>query len=143
MYELSYYSIARKDLLESDIAAILDTARHFNAKHNITGCLLSYNSQFIQVLEGDKTMLEELFNKIKNDKRHFNVTLLAESEKQERTFNTWSMAYSEIATDQMSNLGDTLFENNFLTFSELANKPTRVIRSFWNRAQRLILEKNL
>ena len=51
------------------------------------------------------------------------------------------MAYRELTDSGIQNLGESLFENNFLTFSEMAEKPTQVIRLFWERAQRLIAER--
>ncbi len=140
MYELTYYSIAKRNIGTAEISDILAKARDFNSKNDITGCLLFHNNQFIQVLEGDKNIITDLLLKIGKDERHFNIIKLAEAEKDERTFKGWTMAYRELSEDNMNDINDSLFENNFFTFSELADKPTRVIRLFWTRAQRLLIE---
>ena len=61
MYEITYSSLVKKDVGPADISDILAKARIFNSKHNLTGCLLYYNHQFLQVLEGDKEIIQELF----------------------------------------------------------------------------------
>ena len=58
MFELIYLSIAVPNISDAGINAMLKTLRKFNSENNITGCLLFYNNEFIQILEGEeKTML--------------------------------------------------------------------------------------
>jgi Sensors of blue-light using FAD len=140
MYELIYCSMAKRHLKPEDISAILETAHKFNAKHHITGCLLFHNNEFIQILEGEKKLIKGLHTKILKDPRHFNVSVLAEGEKEQRTFTNWSMAYRELSSDEVENLSDSLFVDNLVAFSDLASKPTRAIRIFWSRAKRLLTD---
>ncbi len=142
MYEITYSSIVKKDINKDDIKDILSKARIHNSANGVTGCLLYYNKQFIQILEGEKEVIKDLLKKIEKDERHFNIRILAESEKEDRTFKKWTMAYKELSDSTIQTLNESLFENNFLTFSELADKPTRVIRLFWEKAQRLITDNN-
>jgi hypothetical protein len=138
MYELIYNSAARKNLNASDISKILETARNFNSQNEITGCLLFHNNQFIQILEGEKTKLLELYNSIKKDDRHTNVMLLAQAEKQERIFPNWSMAYHQLSENDNINIDRLMFVNNFITLSELISKPTQASRLFWLMAKQLL-----
>ena len=58
MFELIYRSIAVPNISDAGINAMLKTLRKFNSENNITGCLLFYNNEFIQILEGEeKTIL--------------------------------------------------------------------------------------
>ena len=58
MFDLIYRSIAVPNISDAEINAMLKTSRKFNSENNITGCLLFYNNEFIQILEGEeKTML--------------------------------------------------------------------------------------
>ena len=141
MYEITYYSIAKPDLDAEDIGSILTTARAFNAKQGIAGCLLFHDHQFIQILEGDRAVLEELLSHIKKDTRHHTVFVLSDSEKEKRTFSDWTMAFRELSNEDMAGMKEELFINNFLTFSELASKPTRTVRTFWERVQRLLTDE--
>jgi len=138
MYELTYCSLAKPSISADDILAILKTAKRNNEKNNITGCLLYYNHEFLQVLEGDRQKVKGALTRISKDPRHSNVRILAEGEKKERTFDHWTMAFKELNADEVKKISDSFFENNFLTFSELVSKPTRTISLFWKRAQYMI-----
>ena len=141
MYEITYYSIAKPNLTTDEIEAILHLARVFNAKHGITGCLLFHKNQFIQILEGERVVLDGLLAKIKSDPRHSTIYVLAESEKETRTFSDWTMAFREMSNEDMQEMKEDLFINNFLAFSELVSKPTRTVRTFWERVQRLLTDE--
>jgi Sensors of blue-light using FAD len=140
MYELMYYSTAKQHINEEDIANILNTARDFNLKSGITGCLLFHNNDFIQLLEGDKELIKELFAKIQKDNRHSNVNLLAEGEKKDRVFENWSMAYHKLDLADTANIERFLFIKNFLALSDLTAKPTEAINLFFYLAQHLLKE---
>lgn len=138
MYEVTYYSIAKQTITPGDIAAILTASREFNSRNEITGCLLYYRNQFIQILEGDKKVISGLLSRIEKDNRHDDIVVLAEGDKEERTFKDWTMAYHELSDDDVKDISDSLFINNFLAFSVLASKPTYTIKLFWSKAQRLL-----
>ena len=88
MYELVYCSSAKQNLGSEDIPAILKTARDFNSKNNITGCLLYYKHEFIQILEGDQGIIKDLFSRIDMDERHKDITVLAEAVKKKEYLMT-------------------------------------------------------
>ena len=138
MYELIYCSKAVSDISETDIANILQTARSFNSKNNITGCLLYYKHEFVQILEGEKSIIKTLYSAIEKDPRHNRVTLLAEGEKQERFFDNWNMAYHKINADDFDNIENLLFVKNFLALSNLATNPTKAIELFWYMSNLLL-----
>ena len=102
MFELIYRSVALDKINSSEITKILNTSREFNLKNNITGCLLFYKNEFVQILEGEQDVIEKLNTKIEKDTRHSNVILIAKNEKSERTFHNWVMAYHEITNDDIS-----------------------------------------
>ncbi|HMU47509.1 MAG TPA: BLUF domain-containing protein [Chitinophagaceae bacterium] len=138
VYELTYCSLAKPNITQDDIYGILEAAGRNNKKNSITGCLLFYNHEFLQILEGEEKMVKAVQKKIAKDSRHSNVRILSEGEKEERTFDHWTMAFKELSEQEAKDIGDKFFEDNFLTFSELVSKPTRTIRSFWQRAQYMI-----
>jgi len=61
---------------------------HAQASRDITGCLLFHHGQFIQILEGDKSTVDDLIVKIKKDHRHSYFYKLAEGCAIFRLFNT-------------------------------------------------------
>lgn len=92
LYEVVYQSIAGEDFTVRELTELMDHSRKFNNENNITGCLIYHNRTFIQALEGDKTAVTALFDKIKVDTRHFKVRKSWESDINERGFGGWSMS---------------------------------------------------
>jgi hypothetical protein len=135
MTELVYFSEANHDLKSEDVSNILKTARDFNSINNITGCLLYHNNEFLQILEGEKETVLDLFTAIKKDIRHSNVILIAEDDKNKRMFSDWNMAFYEFGKDKSE---EKKIVNNIVAFSEIAEKPTHVIDLFWTMAKHII-----
>jgi len=101
LYELIYRSNAKTGMTEEDIQNILNTARGFNEAHNITGCLLFNNNQFLQLLEGEFNVLMELYERIKKDDRHTGLVLLHMRETDYRVYPNWTMAYQSMAPNEV------------------------------------------
>jgi hypothetical protein len=137
MFELVYNSIANPNLIAEDITNILNTSRDFNSKNSITGCLLYHNNQFLQILEDDKKVVQDLYLSIKRDKRHSNVNLLTEGGKKERMFSGWSMAFQEFNSDTSAK---NSFLSNIIVFSELADRPTQAVDLFWAIAKNMMID---
>ncbi len=141
MFELIYFSQAKSNICAYDITAILEASKKYNLKYNITGCLLYHNHEFIQILEGEKQIVKELFAKICTNTNHSNVSILSEGEKTEREFKTWNMAYHNLGEGNLKEFGEKLFIENFIALSILAKKPTPTIQMFWYMAKQLLQEK--
>lgn len=140
MYELIYYSIAAENIDEDTIAKILSVSRDFNAQNSITGCLLFHNNQFLQLLEGEKETVKKLYLKIQNDKRHYNVMVMAEGEKQKRDFDSWHMAFHEMSSSEINLLEKQLFINNFSQLSHLVERASEAVRLFWYMSTTILNE---
>jgi hypothetical protein len=138
MIQLTYTSLASANFGMSDIQEIMRKAEKFNGENEITGCLLLYNRRFIQILEGEKEIIENLYSKIKLDKKHSNVNLLGTNETSIRIFPKWVMAFKEISDSQLGQLTGTLFEENLIGFSEITKKPTLATRVFWEKVVEII-----
>jgi len=138
MYELIYRSLAAEDITSDDIEDILNESREFNARHDITGCLLFFNNEFVQILEGDKAVIKGLFEKISKDFRHTDVMLLNEDDKEERIFNNWTMAYYNVNDSKSGESERLLFIRNFIITADLSEKPTHAVRLFWHVAKELV-----
>jgi Sensors of blue-light using FAD len=141
MFELIYHSLASPGITTTDIANILDTSRHFNRANNVTGCLVFHNQEFIQILEGDKKTVQDLFASIQKDSRHSNVMLLEEAEKEERMFPTWNMAYFNSSSSGIKESDMLLFKSNFIMAAAITEKPTHATKLFWHMSKQLLEEK--
>ncbi len=94
---LMYASIATQPFNEEELAELLRQSRASNKLHSITGMLLYSDGNFFQVIEGQRTAIEELFQKLLRDKRHTQVTLIIQEPISRRYFADWSMGFSNIA----------------------------------------------
>lgn len=70
---------------------ILEQSRRNNAARGVTGLLCFTKDTFVQVLEGGRDEVCELYNRIARDDRHGNVRLLVYEEISERQFASWTM----------------------------------------------------
>ena len=75
------------------LAGILSFARVRNAQLDVTGALICRQDIFLQLLEGPVGPVETLFDRICEDDRHVDVTLLVRSGVQDRLFPTWAMKH--------------------------------------------------
>jgi len=99
MFCLVYRSVASPTFNQVDVKEMLQKARDNNSRDSITGCLLYYEGEFIQYLEGNQIKVLNLFDKIKEDKRHKEVTILAYGVADTREFKDWEMAYADFFGD--------------------------------------------
>tara|TARA_R110001606_G_scaffold167381_1_gene311827 strand:- start:30957 stop:31385 length:429 start_codon:yes stop_codon:yes gene_type:complete len=76
---------------------ILNQSRTNNPALGITGLLCVSDDLFIQVLEGGRDEVCELFNAIVRDSRHTHVRLLDYAEIDERMFGNWTMGHVSIS----------------------------------------------
>lgn len=74
------------------LGEIFSTARSNNKGKHVTGALLVSGDWFAQVLEGDESLVRELYGKIEADARHDHVTLLETRAGANRIFSRWAMA---------------------------------------------------
>jgi hypothetical protein len=70
---------------------ILLQSHRNNPRRGITGLLCATNDVFVQVLEGGRDEVCELYNAIVRDDRHSEVRLLVYEEITERRFGNWTM----------------------------------------------------
>jgi hypothetical protein len=92
-----YASRARQPLLPATIDAIVEQSRRNNPPRGITGLLCFVDDIFVQVLEGGRDEVCDLFNTIVGDERHQGVRLLVYEEIGERRFGHWNMGQVNIA----------------------------------------------
>lgn len=72
---------------------ILSVSQQNNQAAGITGALIFNNGFFGQILEGPKTAVEETFERIQNDDRHHDVSLLDAKPIDTLSFESWSMGF--------------------------------------------------
>ena len=91
LVRLMYASRANDSINQEALAAILKKSRQNNPATGVTGVLCFSEGLFLQVLEGGRLPVSQLYNRIANDPRHRDVMLLSYEEIGERKFAGWSM----------------------------------------------------
>lgn len=91
---------------ESQIPAILASSIRRNKEDAITGMLLYSRGNFLQVLEGEREMVDKTYARICEDVRHRNTVMLTEEEVSERHFADWSMGYRQLGPELASKVPD-------------------------------------
>jgi len=92
-----YASRARAPLVPATTDSIVEQSRRNNPARGITGLLCFVDDVYVQVLEGGRDVVCELFNTIVRDDRHHSVRLLSYEEIGERRFGHWNMGQVNIA----------------------------------------------
>jgi hypothetical protein len=97
LVRLLYASRASSPTDPSVYDSILEQSRARNPKLGITGILCYSENLFIQVLEGGRDEVCELYNTIVRDGRHQHVRILSFEEIRERRFGSWTMGQVNLA----------------------------------------------
>lgn len=111
LHRLVYYSANRIDTSSSDFAGqveqILQVSRRNNQLVDVTGALMFSEGYFGQVLEGTQAAIEVTFERIQQDPRHGDVSLLEFVPVSHRAFNNWAMAYVGEVSNTFADLSTT------------------------------------
>jgi hypothetical protein len=92
-----YASRAAAAVDQDTLLAILRKSKSDNAALGITGVLCFSEGIFLQVLEGGRSAVNQIYNRIVRDSRHTQVELLLYEEIGERRFAGWSMGQVNLA----------------------------------------------
>lgn len=110
MYYIIYVSQAKNPMDTSELEELLLKSRNWNSSKSLTGLLIyRYSSEgksghFIQMLEGDKSEVEFIYDKIRRDKRHHTVLVLGAGTIENRMFSEWAMGFKNINDETLLDL---------------------------------------
>ncbi|WP_342644642.1 BLUF domain-containing protein [Mucilaginibacter sp. CSA2-8R] len=109
MYTIIYISKALKPFADDELLDLLSYARKNNADNHLSGMLLYVKQRdandivtgrFIQALEGEEHEVTALYETIKRDSRHQQVTLLHQGPISLRSFTDWTMGFRSLLEDE-------------------------------------------
>ncbi len=86
---------------EDELLLLLQEARERNRKLGVTGMLLYKEGNFMQMLEGERQVILELYDMITKDSRHKDVTKIMTGDIKKRNYAEWSMGFFNM--DQAGN----------------------------------------
>ena len=87
----SYASRVAESLKPEGLSAIMKKSTANNPAIGVTGVLCFSGEVFLQVLEGGRSQVSALYNRIAADPRHHDVVLMSYEEIAERRFAGWAM----------------------------------------------------
>lgn len=93
LMRLIYASETTATMGPAEVEALLGVARRKNRLYDLTGMLVFDSRYFLQVLEGDRQAVSNLYNRIVADPRHQRVVLMQANPIGERSFFGWSMGF--------------------------------------------------
>lgn len=111
---LTYVSDSNKLIEWPLVKEILEVAQPKNQRLGVSGILLSHGMNFLQRLEGEQQIIEDLYQSILNDSRHTNLRLLEVTPISHRQFGQWSMQgfeFEQLSTDHQTHILDRYFND--------------------------------
>jgi hypothetical protein len=101
MHHIVYLSWATVPFTDKQLQELLVPARRRNMELGITGILLYGNECFLQLLEGEEDVVQELYAHIRRDVRHDTITAIANKAVAQRLFPDWAMAFQLTSARQL------------------------------------------
>jgi uncharacterized membrane protein (DUF373 family) len=104
MIQTTYISIPTRPVSTDALMDILNTSRRNNASIGVSGMLLFTGSEFIQILEGDEKVIEELLNTIKKDPRHKDFRIIEKKKITTREYAEWTMGFKRVDKEDLRDI---------------------------------------
>lgn len=108
--QLVYVSSGSREYTATELDDITAAGRRNNAVSGLTGILLYYHGNFMQLIEGPADAVEETFQRISADERHSGILKLQDTEVVKRSFPDYRMGFRAIGNDEATTVPE-LFEN--------------------------------
>ena len=91
-----YVSTAVGEFAECRLSELRKQWQSSNEKRDIDSVLVSVGDSFLQLLEGERSMVEAVYRLIRQDPRHTDVIQLAGETVRERLFDRLSLGYAAL-----------------------------------------------
>ena len=99
LIRLIYASTAQPGVDLNEFKQILLQSQTNNNRRDLTG-MLAFNSKiFLQVLEGARDVVNDLYGRLLRDQRHNAVTMVSYKEIEERKWAQWSMGFAPLKAE--------------------------------------------
>ena len=138
MSELNYliYVSSGCDLIKFQLPFLLKNSKKNNKSYGITGMLLLDDGNIMQYLEGPQISVNQLYERIKHDPRHRNITKIIQEPIEVRMFPEWHMgfkSFNDSSIKHMENNSLKLKNIIYSTPSKTNSRAALLLRGFWQR----------
>ncbi|MEI7611528.1 MAG: BLUF domain-containing protein [Betaproteobacteria bacterium] len=96
LIHLIYVSRASIECDDAELDTMLESSVRHNATQHVTGMLLYSGGNFMQVLEGEDTAVDETYGRIAKDHRHKGLIVVVREPIKKRDFESWSMGFRRL-----------------------------------------------
>ncbi len=104
LFHLGYTSTETRPLATAELLEMLEGIRATNERLDVTGLLLHREHCFFQVIEGEESVIREVYERICRDYRHQRIELLFEGPIEQREFTDWRMGFVQLDNIDVSQL---------------------------------------
>ena len=127
---ICYISDSCQEESLNTLKTLYSKAKKNNSKYNITGILIYSNANFLQVLEGDETNVDETFKRISLDRRHRNLFKVIDINTQQRIFEDYNFGFTIVDNSKQLNELNEYLEWLRKANNTLANKVVNMVENF-------------
>jgi hypothetical protein len=121
IHYILYVSCFVKNVTENELFDMLYKFRQNNIRNEITGLLACKGRSVMQYFEGPEAKVNQLFQNIINDSRHWHIKIFLKGSMPNRLFGKWAMAFeTEITSQEVSSYLESK-GNTDLTFDKKIN----------------------
>jgi hypothetical protein len=106
VYYILYASKATALPAQPDFRFLLTQCHRNNPRNGISGLLLYYDSNYLQIIEGEKEKVKTLFDIIYQDPRHDQIQVIEEGDQTGRNFSDWAMGFKAVVGGSQINMPD-------------------------------------
>ena len=104
MIQIVYISSAVAPWSTEQLLELLQQCLKNNSARGVTGMLLYGEDTFLQALEGEDSVIDELVEKIARDPRHAKVQFLHRRPIERRQYADWSMGFKRISERELTGI---------------------------------------
>ena len=136
-----YYSFSKSKVSNAELKELLKKSVEWNSRESITGLLIyRFNEEFnrgnfLQIIEGPKRSIDNVWPRIINDNRHHTVTILEEGSYDQRNFSNWSMGFKNLKDKDLKELPGFLELTDEKFWEDISNYKPRafqLLKSFYD-----------
>lgn len=101
MIQIAYMSTATQPMTTEQLIDLLQQSFKNNTASGVTGMMLYGNATFLQALEGEEQVVDELYQKIAKDQRHASIVFLHRKTIERRQYSDWTMAFKRVSDKEL------------------------------------------
>ncbi len=143
MIQTTYISTPSHPMSTEDLMHILNAARLNNIHLGVSGMLLFTGNEFIQILEGEEKVIEDLLATIKKDPRHRDFRIIEKKKITTREYADWTMGFKRIDKEDLRDVPglNKIFDTDLS--GEIDHNKLKLINSLLNHFRNEGKKKNI